>query len=124
VTSRATVPGIPSLLTDFKISNFVTSVTLGQCGIINIPGVFLPQYKKKKKISFSALKKKVSGSYQQQCTQLKLALVPVSVRNLGKSYRAKTQQNTIHVTYVNVFSVWGTSEKLRENIFSRKCCCN
>ena len=42
----------------------------------------------KAKISFSALKKKLTVNFFQQCTQLKLALVPGSVRNLGKSYRA------------------------------------
>ena len=42
---------------------------------------------KKKKISFSALKKKVCCRKFQKCTQLKLAPVPGSARNLRKSYR-------------------------------------
>jgi hypothetical protein len=40
------------------------------------------------KNTFPGLKKKVNCNFGQQCTQLKLALVPVSVQNLGKSYRA------------------------------------
>ena len=42
---------------------------------------------KKKKISFSALKKKLNCRKFQKCTQLKLAPVPGSARNLRKSYR-------------------------------------
>ena len=37
--------------------------------------------------SFSALKKKLTVNFFQKCTQLKLAPVPGSARNLRKSYR-------------------------------------
>jgi len=39
------------------------------------------------KIFFSALKKKLTVNFFQKCTQLKLAPVPGSARNLRKSYR-------------------------------------
>ena len=42
---------------------------------------------KKKKNQFLALKKKVNRRKFQKCTQLKLAPVPGSARNLRKSYR-------------------------------------
>ena len=56
----------------------------------NLPPYFpisLVRTKKKKKISFSALKKKFCCRKFQKCTQLKLAPVPGSARNLRKSYR-------------------------------------
>ena len=52
---------------------------------------FSPQYggtsEELREISFSALKKKVNCRKFQKCTQLKLAPVPGSARNLRKSYR-------------------------------------
>ena len=42
---------------------------------------------KKKKISFSALKKKLTCNFFQKCTQPRSTAVPGSARNLRKSYR-------------------------------------
>ena len=54
----------------------------------NLPPYFpISLVRTKKKISFSALKKKVNCRKFQKCTQLKLAPVPGSARNLRKFYR-------------------------------------
>ena len=74
---------------------------------------------KKKKNQFFGPQKKVSGSYIQQCTQLKkLALVPVSVRNLGKSYRAIFEKTPYMYRFNFSPQYGGTSEKIyfRKNV--------
>ena len=58
----------------------------------------------------------------QQCTQLKLALVPVSARNLGKSYGAIFEK-TPYMYRFNFFPQYGgTSEKIyfRKNVVLTK----
>ena len=109
---------IPSLLTDFKISNFVTFSYSGSMKDY-IEG-FFTSYKK----LFLFLKKKICCRNSHQCTQLKLVLVPVSARNLGKSYRGIFEKTPYMYRFPFSPQYGGTSEKLRENIFSRKCCCN
>ena len=49
----------------------------------------------------------------QQCTQLKLALVPVSARNLGKSYRGIFEKTPYMYRFPLFPQYGGTSEKLR-----------
>ena len=60
----------------------------------------------------------------QQCTQLKLTPAPVSPRNKKYHLSSHFRENAILYMYRFNFSpqYGGTSEKLRENIFSRKCC--
>ena len=105
---------IPSLLTDFKISNFVTFSYSGSMKDNRDLFYF------KAKNTFPDLQTKLTVNFCQQCTQLKLALVPVSVQNLGKSYRAIFEKTPYMYRFNFPPQYGGTSEELRENIFSRK----
>ena len=100
---------IPSLLTDFKISNFVTFSYSGSMRNYKNTEGFFTSYK----IFFSALKKKVNCNFFHQCTQLKLVFVPVSARNLGKSYRGIFEKTPYMYRFPLFPQYGGTSEKLR-----------
>ena len=73
--------------------------------------------------SFSALKKKLTCNFFQKCTQPRSTAVPGSARNLRKSYRGIFEKTPYMYRFPFSPQYGGTSEKLRENIFSRKCCC-
>ena len=71
----------------------------------------------KKKILF--LKKKLTVNFSHQCTQLKLVLVPVSARNLGKSYRGIFEKTPYMYRFPFSLSM-GVLARNYEKIYFRK----